>query len=56
MNGAELKAILQSGGRVFGTMISLSRNPKWIPFMDGVGLDYVVIDTEHGPRSRGGVG
>ena len=45
MNGAELKAILQSGGRVFGTMISLSRNPKWIPFMDGGGLDDVVIDT-----------
>ncbi len=56
MNGAELKAILQSGGRVFGTMISLSRNPKWIPFMDGVGLDYVVIDTEHGDRSRGELG
>ena len=56
MNGAELKAILQSGGRVFGTMISLSRNPKWIPFLDGVGLDYVVIDTEHGSRSRGELG
>jgi 4-hydroxy-2-oxoheptanedioate aldolase len=56
MNGAELKAILKSGGRVFGTMISVSRNPKWIPFMNGVGLDYVVIDTEHNPRSRGELG
>ena len=56
MNGVELKAVLQSGGRVFGTMISLSRNPKWIPFLDGVGLDYVVIDTEHGSRSRGELG
>ena len=56
MNGVELKAILESGGRVFGTMISLSRNPKWIPFLDGVGLDYVVIDTEHGSRSRGELG
>jgi 4-hydroxy-2-oxoheptanedioate aldolase len=56
MNGAELKAVLQSGGRVFGTMISVARNPKWIPFMDGVGLDYVVIDTEHNSRSRGELG
>ena len=56
MNGAELKAVLQSGGRVFGTMISVSRNPKWIPFMDGVGLDYAVIDTEHNSRSRGELG
>lgn len=56
MNGAELKAVLKSGGRVFGTMISVSRNPKWIPFMDGIGLDYVVIDTEHNSRSRGELG
>ena len=56
MNGAELKQVLKSGGRVFGTMISVSRNPKWIPFMEGVGLDYVVIDTEHNYRSRGELG
>ena len=53
MNGAELKATLKSGGRVFGTMLSLSRNPKWIAELANVGLDYVVIDTEHGARSRG---
>jgi 4-hydroxy-2-oxoheptanedioate aldolase len=56
MNGAELKATLKSGGRVFGTMISIARNPKWIPVLDGVGLDYVVIDTEHNYRSRGELG
>ena len=56
MNGAELKATLQSGGRVFGTMLSVSRNPRWIPVLSGVGLDYVVIDTEHNPRSRGELG
>ena len=56
MNGAELKAILKSGGRVFGTMLSIARNPKWIPILDGVGLDYVVIDTEHNYRSRGELG
>ena len=56
MNGAELKAILKEGGRVFGTMLSVGRNPRWIPVLDGVGLDYVVIDTEHNPRSRGELG
>ena len=56
MNGAELKATLKDGGRVFGTMLSLSRNPRWLPVLDGVGLDYAVIDTEHGARSRGELG
>ncbi len=56
MNGAELKQTLKTGGRVFGTMISISRNPKWVPILDSVGLDYVVIDTEHNPRSRGELG
>ena len=56
MNGAELKSTLKAGGRVFGTMISVSRNPRWIPVLGGVGLDYVVIDTEHNPRSRGELG
>ena len=56
MNGAELKATLQAGGRVFGTMLSIGRNPRWIPILDGVGLDYVIIDTEHNPRSRGELG
>ena len=56
MNGAELKATLQAGGRVFGTMLSIGRNPRWIPVLSGVGLDYVIIDTEHNPRSRGELG
>lgn len=56
MNGAELKATLKSGGRVFGTMISVNRNPRWVPILDGVGLDYAIIDTEHNPRSRGELG
>ena len=37
-------------------MISIDRNPKCIPILDGVGLDYVVIDTEHNYRSRGELG
>lgn len=56
MNGAELKATLKNGGRVFGTMISIGRSPRWIPVLGGVGLDYVIIDTEHSPRSRAELG
>ena len=56
MNGAELKATLQSGGLVFGTMITIGRSPRWIPSLAGVGLDYVIIDTEHNPRSRAELG
>ena len=52
MNGAELKAVLQGGGRVYGTMITHGRNPRWAAALEGIGLDYIVIDTEHGPRSR----
>ena len=56
MNGAQLKATLQAGGRVYGTMLSVGRNTRWIPVLSGVGLDYVVIDTEHSPRSRAELG
>ncbi len=56
MNSAELKATLQAGGRVFGTMITIGRSPRWIPTLAGVGLDYVIIDTEHNPRSRAELG
>tara|TARA_B100001559_G_scaffold315787_1_gene318268 strand:- start:17169 stop:17939 length:771 start_codon:yes stop_codon:yes gene_type:complete len=56
MNGRELKNVLQGGGKVYGTMISVSRNPKWIPLLNDVGLDYVIIDTEHNPRGRGELG
>jgi 4-hydroxy-2-oxoheptanedioate aldolase len=56
MNGSELKATLNSGGRVYGTMISIGRNPRWVSALSGTGLDYVVVDTEHGPWSRGELG
>jgi 4-hydroxy-2-oxoheptanedioate aldolase len=56
MNGAQLKATLKAGGRVYGTMLSIGRSPRWIPVLNGVGLDYVVIDTEHSPRDRGELG
>lgn len=56
MNGAELKQTLKEGGRVFGTMITIGRSPRWVPVLSGVGLDYAVIDTEHNPRSRAELG
>jgi 4-hydroxy-2-oxoheptanedioate aldolase len=56
MNGAELKQTLKDGGRVFGTMITIGRSPRWVPVLSDVGLDYVVIDTEHNPRSRAELG
>ena len=30
MTGEELKAVLQDDGRVYGTMVSLTRNPRWV--------------------------
>jgi 4-hydroxy-2-oxoheptanedioate aldolase len=56
MNGAELKATLKAGGRVYGTMITHGRDARWAPVLGGIGLDYVVIDTEHSPRSRAELG
>ena len=52
MNGYELKSRLQSGGVVYGTMLSAARNPRWAETIGGFGLDYAVIDSEHSPRSR----
>ena len=52
MNGYELKQKVQSGGIVYGTMISVSRNPRWTSPMSDFGLDYVIIDSEHSPRGR----
>ena len=56
MDGAQLKATLKAGGRVYGTMLSVGRSPRWIPVLAGVGLDYAIIDTEHSPRGRGELG
>lgn len=52
MNGAELKDRVQSGGIVYGTMISMGRNPRWTTAFSNFGIDYVIIDTEHSPRGR----
>src|SRR5437867_5734501 len=55
MTGKELKAVLEEGGRVYGTMVCLTRNPRWARVLGGLGFDYVIVDTEHSAFSRGEV-
>lgn len=55
MTGEQIKAVLQDGGRVYGTMVALTRCPRWARELAKVGLDYVIVDTEHSPFSRGEV-
>ena len=50
MNGEELKTRTRAGGIVYGTMLSVARNPRWAATIAGLGLDYVIIDSEHAPR------
>ena len=52
MNGEQLKEKLRAGGVVYGTMLSMSRNPRWATPINDFGLDFVIIDSEHAPRGR----
>ncbi len=52
MNGEDLKAKTRAGGVVYGTMLSVARNPRWAATIAGLGLDYVIVDSEHAPRGR----
>lgn len=53
MNGLELRAALRGGTRrVYGTMINFVRNPRAAGLFGQVGLDFVVVDTEHSPNGR----
>ncbi len=52
LNGEQLKQKVGGGGIVYGTMISMGRNPGWGRTVGAFGLDYVIIDTEHAARSR----
>ena len=52
MNGYDIKQKTKAGGIVYGTMLSVSRNPRWTAPMSAFGLDYVIIDSEHSPRGR----
>jgi 2-keto-3-deoxy-L-rhamnonate aldolase RhmA len=52
MNGEQLKNKTKEGKVVYGSMISMGRNPRWTSAISDLGLDYVVIDMEHAPRGR----
>ncbi|MEZ4621730.1 MAG: aldolase/citrate lyase family protein [Caldilineaceae bacterium] len=51
MNGAEMRAKLHSGERVYGTMIA-AISPWWPSAAKGAGLDFAFLDTEHTPQDR----
>ncbi len=52
MNGAEMRAKMRNGERVYGTMVSLIRNTRWTNVYGRLGFDYVIVDTEHSPTNR----
>lgn len=55
MAGIDLRNKLEDGGLVYGTMLSLSRNPRWARAIGQLNFDYVIIDNEHSAYSRGEV-
>ena len=55
MAGIDLRKKLEDGGTVYGTMLSLSRNPRWARAIGQLQFDYVIIDNEHSAYSRGEV-
>jgi len=52
MNGAQLKEKILDGSTIYGTMLSASKNLRWVNGLVEAELDYVIIDTEHSPFSR----
>jgi len=50
VNGEQLKQKVNSGGIVYGTMISLGRNPRWSSAFSNFGLDYAILDTDMLPE------
>ena len=52
MSGLDLKTKIHNGEIIYGTMISVLRNPRWVESITKLGLDYVIIDNEHSPLGR----
>ena len=52
MNGQQIIERVRSGAVVYGSMITLGRSPLWASRVAQMGLDFVIIDTEHTPRGR----
>lgn len=55
MTGEQFREVLKNRGMVYGTMLSLTRNPRWARVLGGLKFDYIIVDTEHSPFSRGEV-
>jgi 4-hydroxy-2-oxoheptanedioate aldolase len=51
VNGRDLCEALHSGRRVYGTMV-IAACPRWPGVVQGAGLDFVFIDTEHNAFDR----
>ena len=51
MNQYELKKAFEENRRVYGTLI-VSTSPKWVSQLDKIGVDFVLIDSEHMPLDR----
>jgi len=51
MTGKDLSAAMRRGGRIYGTLV-VSSSPQWPAAVQGTGVDFVFIDTEHIPMDR----
>jgi 4-hydroxy-2-oxoheptanedioate aldolase len=52
MNGAEFKAGLKAGKRLYGTMFVQTRAGQQDHALAKLGLDFLIVDNEHSPFSR----
>jgi 2-keto-3-deoxy-L-rhamnonate aldolase RhmA len=52
MNPSQLKRTLNKGGHVFGCMLSAMASSRFGPTLAGAGIDYAIVDAEHGSRDR----
>ncbi len=52
MNGSQLKAKMQAGQTVWGTMLVYARIVAAAPIYGQLGFDYAIVDAEHSPNSR----
>jgi 2-dehydro-3-deoxyglucarate aldolase/4-hydroxy-2-oxoheptanedioate aldolase len=48
MKPSDLRARLRAGQPVFGTMVSMCRTPEVMLLLSNAGMDFTLIDTEHG--------
>ena len=51
MNPINLKNKLESGGKVYGTMLWAIDSARMASFLDNEYLDYAIIEAEHAPRT-----